>query len=63
MRAERPLVVSGPGCGSEAVMQAAANVARALLAAGRNAGLCFTVPECNSVGLAMMGAAGGIASA
>ena len=44
-------------------MQAAANVARALCAAGRNAGLCFTAPECNSVGLAMMGAAGGIESA
>ncbi|MGO8705698.1 MAG: NADH-quinone oxidoreductase subunit NuoG [Candidatus Brocadiia bacterium] len=63
MRAERPIVVSGPGCGSETVMQAAAAVARALLAAGRNAALCFTAPECNSVGLAMMGAAGGIASA
>ena len=57
------MVVSGPGCGSEAVMQAAAAVARALCAAGRNAALCFTAPECNSVGLAMMGAAGGIASA
>ena len=63
MRAERPIVVSGPGCGSETVMQAAAAVARALFTAGRNVGLCFTAPECNSVGLAMMGAAGGIASA
>ena len=63
MRAERPMVISGPSCGSEAVMQAAASVARALCAAGRNAGLCFTAPECNSVGLAMMGAAGGLASA
>jgi NADH-quinone oxidoreductase subunit G len=63
LRAERPIVVSGPNCGSEKVMQAAATVARALHAAGRNAGLCFTAPECNSVGLAMMGAAGGIESA
>ena len=57
------MVVSGPSCGSEKVMQAAAGVARALCAAGRNAGLCFTAPECNSAGLAMMGVAGGIASA
>jgi NADH-quinone oxidoreductase subunit G len=63
LRAERPMVVSGPTCGSEAVMQAAASVARDLRAAGRNAGLCFTAPECNSVGLAMMGVAGGITSA
>ncbi len=48
--AERPLVVSGTGCGSEAVMRAAANVARALRATGRAAGLCLTTPECNSLG-------------
>jgi NADH-quinone oxidoreductase subunit G len=53
--AERPLVVSGPGCGSEEVMRAAANVARALGASGAQAGLCFTTPECNSLGLGLMG--------
>jgi NADH-quinone oxidoreductase subunit G len=63
MRAERPVVISGPTCGSEAVMEAAASVARALRAAGRNASLCFTAPECNSLGLAMMGSAGGLESA
>jgi len=54
-RAERPLVMSGPSCGKEAVMQAAANVARALCAAGREAALCLTMPECNTLGLALMG--------
>jgi NADH-quinone oxidoreductase subunit G len=54
--AKRPLVVSGPSLGSEAVIQAAANVARALARAGRPAALSFTAPEPNSVGLAMMGA-------
>jgi NADH-quinone oxidoreductase subunit G len=52
--AERPLVVSGTGCGSAAVIQAAANVAQALCNSGRQADLCFTVPECNSLGLGLM---------
>jgi NADH-quinone oxidoreductase subunit G len=53
--AERPLVVSGTGCGSEALIQAAANVARALCRDERPARLCLTVPECNSLGLALLG--------
>jgi NADH-quinone oxidoreductase subunit G len=52
--AERPLVISGTGCGSAAVVQAAANVAQALCGAGKQADLCFTVPECNSLGLGLM---------
>jgi NADH-quinone oxidoreductase subunit G len=53
--ADHPLVVSGTGCGSESVIQAAANVAWALCANDREADLCFAVPECNSIGLALMG--------
>lgn len=53
--AERPLVISGLSCGCEAPIQAAANVAWALCANGRNAALCFTASECNSVGAALMG--------
>ena len=53
--AERPLVVSGAGCGSEAVHRAAANVAWALQRSGRPAELCLATPECNSLGLALMG--------
>jgi NADH-quinone oxidoreductase subunit G len=52
--AERPLVVSGTSCGSEALIQAAANVAWALSGNERQTDLCFTVPECNSLGLALM---------
>src|ERR1051326_5874526 len=48
--ARRPLVISGPGCGSAAIVQAAANVAWAL----PGAALAFTAPECNSMGLALM---------
>ncbi len=57
-QASRPLAVSGTGCGSPAVIQAAANVAWALRRTGRAARLAFAVPECNSLGLALMGGAG-----
>ena len=52
---KRPLVISGTGCGSAAVMQAAANIAWALCGDDRTAELCLTVPECNSLGLGLMG--------
>ncbi len=53
--ADQPVVVSGSGCGSEAVMQAAANVAQALCRKGRTAKLALSGPECNSMGLALVG--------
>ena len=54
--AKRPLIISGTSCGSEAVLQAAANVAWSLRFNGHPAELAFTVPETNSLGLSMMGA-------
>jgi NADH-quinone oxidoreductase subunit G len=59
--ADRPLVVSGTSCGSTAVIQAAANIAKALQESGKSPKLCFTVPECNSMGMAML-AGGGLHS-
>ncbi|PYT07284.1 MAG: NADH-quinone oxidoreductase subunit G [Acidobacteria bacterium] len=53
--AERPLVVSGTSLGSADVIQAAANVAWALSKDGKAADLTYTVPECNSLGLALLG--------
>jgi NADH-quinone oxidoreductase subunit G len=53
--AKRPLVVAGPSLGYEPVIQAAANVAWALHRSDRPAALSFTVPECNRLGLALMG--------
>jgi NADH-quinone oxidoreductase subunit G len=53
--AERPLVVSGGSLGSGAIIQAAANVAGALCRDERRASLCFAVPECNSLGAALLG--------
>ncbi len=54
-QAKRPLIVSGTGCGSEAVLQAAADAAWALCAGGRAAQLALSVPECNSMGAGLIG--------
>jgi len=54
--AKRPLVISGFSCRSESVIQSAANVAKALHDAGHLSALSFIPPECNSFGLALMGA-------
>jgi NADH-quinone oxidoreductase subunit G len=56
--AKKPLVVSGAGCASEAVIQAAANVAYALCHGGKPASLSFALPESNSAGLALLSSAG-----
>jgi NADH-quinone oxidoreductase subunit G len=53
--AERPLVVSGLGCHSESVLKAATNVLRALQRIGKAARIALTVPECNSLGVALLG--------
>jgi NADH-quinone oxidoreductase subunit G len=55
LEAERPLVVSGTACASSSVIKAAANVARALTKSGKDAGIILAVPECNSLGLALLG--------
>ncbi len=48
--AKKPLVISGMSCSSQAVMEAAANVAMAAHAA-----ISLTAPECNTVGAALIG--------
>jgi NADH-quinone oxidoreductase subunit G len=53
--AQNPVVVSGPGCSNDMVVQAAANVAWALHRQGRPAQLCFTMPEANSFGAVLFG--------
>jgi len=54
LQAERPLIVSGTGTGSASVMQAAANTAWALCAGRKRAALCLVLPECGSLGAALM---------
>ncbi len=61
--AKRPLVVCGASCGSPALLRAAANVAAALCAAGREGQIFLVLPESNSLGLALLGPAGGIEAA
>ncbi|GCE89115.1 NADH-quinone oxidoreductase subunit G [Komagataeibacter diospyri] len=55
MAARKPLVVSGMQYGSPALLQAASSIAAALARATPEAGLSLVLPECNSMGLAMMG--------
>jgi NADH-quinone oxidoreductase subunit G len=54
LAARQPLVVSGTGTQSAAVIEAAANVARALHQRNAATRLTLTVAEANSLGLAMM---------
>ena len=54
--AKRPLVVAGPSCHSIGVIESAANVAKSLCNSGLPAQLSLIAPECNSVGLALLGA-------
>ncbi|MGC8658218.1 MAG: NADH-quinone oxidoreductase subunit NuoG [Desulfomonilaceae bacterium] len=57
-QASRPLVVSGTSLGLISVINASANIAWALCETGKKAGLFYTVPECNSLGLSLMGGSG-----
>jgi NADH-quinone oxidoreductase subunit G len=55
-QAKRPLIVSGTGASSVAVIEAAANIAIALKGKGAAVEISLAVPEVNSVGVAMMDA-------
>lgn len=55
LAADAPLVVSGTGPQSAAVLEAAANVATALQKKGKAVGLTLCLPEANSLGLALLG--------
>lgn len=54
--AKKPLIVSGTGCGSAAVLEAAANLAYALHKLNDATAISLAVPEANSIGLALFGA-------
>ena len=53
-QAERPLVVSGSGCQSVAVVEAARTLALALRGHSPGARVVYAVPESNSLGLALL---------
>ncbi len=52
--AREPLVVSGTGCRHEGVVRSAAVIANALAAKNKSAMLSYCVPECNSLGVALL---------
>ncbi|PRY11328.1 NADH dehydrogenase subunit G [Pontibacter ummariensis] len=55
LAAHNPLVISGTSSGNERILKAAANIANALAAREKSAVISLVVPECNSMGLAMLG--------
>jgi NADH-quinone oxidoreductase subunit G len=55
LAAERPLIVSGTGCGSAAVLQAASNVVCALAKLQRKPSISLVFAEANSVGASLLG--------
>lgn len=54
-QAKRPVIISGMSCDCATVIKAAANVAWSLHKKNPQTGIVLTLPECNSMGLAMMG--------
>jgi NADH-quinone oxidoreductase subunit G len=53
--AKKPVIITGTSCETDTIIKSAANIARALQKKNKSAGIVITVPECNSLGLAMMG--------
>jgi NADH-quinone oxidoreductase subunit G len=59
LAADKPLVISGVGLKSEAVIQAAANIAYALKKREKDVGISLTLLEANSLGTALLNTQGG----
>jgi len=59
LAADKPLVISGTGLKSQAVIQAAANIAYALKGRGKDVGVALTLLESNSLGTALLDAQSG----
>ncbi|CAG9296455.1 NADH-quinone oxidoreductase subunit NuoG [Celerinatantimonas diazotrophica] len=55
-QSQKPLIISGSQAGNIAVIDAAANIAKALKEQDKAVGLSYVAREVNSMGLAMMGA-------
>jgi NADH-quinone oxidoreductase subunit G len=54
-KARNPLIISGISCGDESVVNAALNITNALMATGSDVRLSMVLPECNSLGLSLLG--------
>jgi NADH-quinone oxidoreductase subunit G len=55
LAAKRPLIIAGTSLGNKALIEAAANIAKALKLREKNGSLSLVVGEANSLGLAMLG--------
>ncbi|MCK9817375.1 NADH-quinone oxidoreductase subunit G [Pseudomonas chlororaphis] len=55
LAAKRPLIIAGTSLGSKALIEAAANIAKALKLREKAGSISLIVPEANSLGLAMLG--------
>lgn len=55
-QAKRPVIISGISCFNEGIIKAAFDIAASLNTTERKAGISYVLPECNSMGLAMMDA-------
>ncbi|MBT0730984.1 NADH-quinone oxidoreductase subunit NuoG [Rosenbergiella nectarea] len=53
--AKKPLIIAGTHAGSDDLLHAAANVAQALKAQGRDVGITLLAPQANSIGLGLLG--------
>ena len=54
IKAKNPLVISGINCGNEDLLNAALNIANSLRSFNSNVMLSIVLPECNSMGLALI---------
>jgi NADH-quinone oxidoreductase subunit G len=55
-KAKYPVIIAGASYANEALIKAAYNLASVLNKAERKSGLCYVLPDCNSMGFAMMNA-------
>lgn len=55
LAARRPLIIAGTSLGSKALIEAAANIAKALKLRDKAGSISLIVPEANSLGLALLG--------
>jgi len=53
-KSERPVIISGISCYNDSVIRAAYDIAVALQESGKSVTIAYVMPECNSMGLAMM---------
>ncbi|VFP85633.1 NADH-quinone oxidoreductase subunit NuoG [Candidatus Erwinia haradaeae] len=53
--AKKPLIISGSNSGNEAIIQAAANIAKSLIGHNKEVGISFVTPEVNSMGVGLIG--------